>query len=201
MNKDSALALRERLRSSAEQTGSRLGFSALQDDGKLYHDEVGDLARWTQRLSLAGRWPHLPLGEGAPACPGLRFEVWFFQGKKDEEILLLLLCGGDHGLDDLQRHLAPTFKELLEGGRYAKRYRPLEPIVSKFYPGVVGLGRRVSLQPAKAEPALVQLLEDALKPVDGAIAAWDPNGEAAERFKTECSAYDPLAALKAKFGK
>src|SRR5687768_10520895 len=108
MKKDDALALRERLRALATQTAAKAGFPALADDGKLYHDELADAARWAQRLSLAGRWPHVPAGAGPAVCPGLRFEVWFFPGKaKEEEVLCLLLCDGARTLAPLAAHLRP----------------------------------------------------------------------------------------------
>lgn len=202
MKKDDALDLRERLRASADKTAARLGVSGLADDGKLYHDEAADTARWAQRLSVPSRWPHREIAAGAPACPGLRFEVWYFAGKaKDEELMLLALCDGEHDLAPLQKHLAPVFKQLIEGGKFARRYKPLEPMVAKFYPHAVGVGRRAPIQPAKAEAALDQLLEDALKLLDQAVAEWDPTGEAPAKFEAACAAYDPLAALKAKFGK
>jgi hypothetical protein len=202
MKKDDALDLRERLRAVAEQAAARAGVAGLADDGKLYHDEVNDLARWAQRLSVPGRWPHLAVEAGQPACPGLRYEVWYMAGKaKDEELLLLLLCDGEHGLDGLQATLKAPFKQLVEGGKYARRYKPLEPLVTTFYPQAIGVGRRSPLDPAKAGAALTQLLDDSLKLIDQAVAAWDPSGEAPARFKEACAAYDPLAALRAKFGK
>ena len=201
MKKDDALDLRERLRAAALQTAQRLGVDALSDDGKLYHDELDGVARWAQRLSVSGRWPHQSVEAGQAAHPGLRFEVWYFAGKKDEELLMLALCASDQGLEGLQTQLAPTFKTLIEGGKYARRYKALEPMVTRFYPGVTGVGRRAPLQPAKAEAAIQQLIEDALKPIDQAVAAWDTSGGAADAFRDAASAYDPLAALKAKFGK
>lgn len=204
MKKDDALALRERLRAVAEETAARLGVTGLEDDGKLYHDEVGDVARWAQRLSVPTRWPHRAVGvAGAPACPGLRFEIWYFAGKAsiDEELLLLVLCDGEHGLAPLQAHLKPVFQQLIEGGKYARRYKPLEPAIAKFYPGAIGVARRSPILPAKAEAALTQLLDDALKLLDQAVAAHDPDGRAPAAFEAACGTYDPLAALKAKFGK
>lgn len=204
MKKDDALALRERLRAVAEETAARLGVAGLEDDGKLYHDEVGDVARWAQRLSVPARWPHKAVGvAGAPACPGLRLEIWYFAGKanKDEELLFLALCDGENGLGPLQGHLKPVFQQLIEGGKYARRYKALEPMVAKFYPGAIGVGRRSPVLPAKAEAALNQLLDDTLKLLDQAVAAHDPEGKAPADFEAACGAYDPLAALKAKFGK
>jgi hypothetical protein len=201
MKKDDALDLRERLRAVALQTADRLGGPALADDGKLYHDEVDGLARWAQRLSVPGRWPHQAVEAGQAAHPGLRFEVWYVAGKKYEELYLLALCGVDQGLDALQKAIAPTFKQLVDGGKYARRYKPLEPLIGRFYPGVTGVVRRAPLQIAKAEAAVAQLIEDALKPLDLAVTAWDPAGAAAGEFQDAAAAYDPLAALKAKFGK
>lgn len=202
MKKDDALDLREKLRAVADQTAAKLGVAGLVDDGKLYHDEMDDTARWAQRLSVPTRWPHRAVEAGSPACPGLRYEVWYMAGKaKDEELWLMVLCDGEHGLDALQGALKAPFKQLVEGGKYAKRYKPLEPLVTRFYPGAIGVGRRSPLTLPKAEAALSQLLEDSLKLLDQAVAAWDPDGVAPVRFEEACAAFDPLAALKAKFGK
>lgn len=200
MKKDDAMALRERLRTQALATAAKQGFPQLEEDGKFYHDEVADQARWAQRLSLKGRWPHLASSEGQAACPGLRYEAWFFPGKAQEEtVLFMAVCDRGNGLEDFQKHLGATFKELVEGGKYARRYQPLEPIVTRFYAGATGVGRRVPV--AKAEAAWTQLLEDTLKPLDGAVGKFAGAESLLAQFEAACSAYDPLAALRAKFGK
>lgn len=193
MKKDDALALRDRFRALAE------AFTPpLADDGKFYHDEAGDAARWAQRLSVGGHWPHRASEEGR-AFPGLRLEVWFFPGKpREEEIYLLALCEDAPALAPVRPGLSRAFDELLSGGRYAKRYKALEPLVGRFYPGVLGVGRRVGL--AKAEEGFKQFLQDVVKPLDAAYKAADPDGQHRQAFGAEGEAYDPLAALRAKFG-
>ncbi|HEY9720831.1 MAG TPA: hypothetical protein V6D47_02390, partial [Oscillatoriaceae cyanobacterium] len=131
MNKDSALALRERLRTAAEKAAARLNLP-ITDDGKLYHDELDGTAHWAQRLSRPSSWPHLPAEGGAPACAGLRYEVWFPQGKGDAPMRVMLLCGAEHGLDTLQSTLTPFFRDLVDGGKFAKRYKPIDAIVTRF---------------------------------------------------------------------
>lgn len=195
MNKDSALALRDRLRTAAEQAAIRLGYP-IADDGKLYHDELGGAAHWAQRLSRPSSWPHLPGEAGAPACPGLRYEVWFPQGKADEPLRVMLLCGAEHGLAGFQAAIAPVFRELVEGGKFAKRYKPIDAAVTRFYAGSVGVMRAVPAD--KAEAGLLQLLEDSLKRLDAAVQGSAPEATAA--FEAACRAYDPLAALKQRFG-
>lgn len=198
MKKDDAMALRERLRSQALATAAKAGFPQLEEDGKFYHDEISDQARWAQRLSLKGRWPHLASSEGQPACPGLRYEAWYFPGKAQEEtVLFMIMVEPSNGLEDFQKHLAPAFKELVEGGKYARRYQPLEPVVQKFYAGATGVCRRAPL--AKAEAFWTQLIEDSLKPLDAAVDKYE--GSVVADFEAACATYDPLAALKAKFGK
>lgn len=199
MKKDEALSWRERVLAQALETARKQGFEALAEDGKLYHDEIDQVGRWAQRFSLAGRWPHAGAGAEHPACPGLRYEVWYFAGKaKEETALLLVLAEPSRGLEPLCKHLAPTFKTLVEGGKYARRYTKLEPLVTRFYPEAVGVGRRVPL--AKLTAGWSQLLEDSLKPLDAAFAQWDGAEGASERYMAECAAYDPLAALRQKFG-
>lgn len=201
MKKDDALALRERLRAASEQAASRWGFSALADDGKLSHDEAGDMARWAQRLSLRDRWPHG--GDGSAPCNGLRYEVWYFPGtsKPDETLWIGVLCQASPALEPLRKALQPAFQDLIASGRYAKRYKTLEPLIDTFYPGAIGVGRRVPAQAAKAEAGVLQFLEDSLKPVDAAYAAADPDGAIRAAFGAECQAYDPLAALKQRFSR
>jgi hypothetical protein len=179
LKKDDAVALRERLAAAGSQAAAKAGFDGLADDGKLSHDEVADVARWALRMSLPGRWPH------RYDAPGLRFEAWFFQGKPkpDEEVLLLVVAREDGP--------AEAFTELVEGGKFARRYKPLEPLVSKFYPGATGICRRAPL--AKAEAAWIQLITDACKPLDAAIAARGPGA-------AEVAAVDPMEALRKKFG-
>jgi hypothetical protein len=179
MKKDDAMALRERLAGAGAQAAAKAGFEGLADDGKLSHDEVGEVARWALRMSLPGRWPH------RPDAPGLRFEAWFFQGKPkpDEEVLLLAVARADGP--------AEAFTELVEGGKYARRYKPLEALVQRFYPDAIGISRRAPV--AKAEAAWTQLVADALKPLDAAIAARGPGAEQVE-------AIDPMEALRKKFG-
>lgn len=179
MKKDDVMALRERLALAGAQAATKAGLEGLADDGKLSHDEVGEVSRWALRMSAPGRWPH------RHDAPGLRFEAWFFQGKPrpDEEVLLMAVAREDGP--------AEAFKELVEGGKYAKRYKPLEPLIGKFYPGAIGVSRRAPL--AKAEAAWVQLVGDAVKPLDAAIAARGPGAAKVE-------AVDPLEALRKKFG-
>lgn len=195
MKKDDALQWRERFLAIAEATGARLGLP-LAEDGKLYHDEVAGQARWAQRFSRPGRWPH----RAAPdACPGLRYEIWYPAGK-DEVLRFVLLCDAERGLDALQTALAPTFRELVEGGRYARRYKAIGPEVQGFYAGAVGIERGAPARAEKAEPAFSQFLDDTLRPIESALAAWDADGTALARFEAACAAYDPLSALRAKFG-
>lgn len=189
MKKDEALAWREKFLVVASRAG-------LAEDGKLYHDEADGVARWAQRFSLNGRWPH----RAAPdACPGLRYEVWCPQGNSDE-LRLLLLCDASNGLEALQRALGPVLKDLVEGGRYARRYRPIGAEVRRFGAHLEGIERVLAARPGKAEPAFAQLIEDSFKPIEAAVAAWNADGEALVRFEAACAAYDPLAALKARFG-
>lgn len=200
MKKDEAMALREKLRAQAIATAAKLGYPQLDDDGKFYHDETAELARWAQRLSLKGRWPHLASSEGQVPCPGLRYEVWFFPGKQQEEtVLLVIACEAANGLEPLQRHLEATFKEFVEGGKYARRYQPLDSTVKRFYADATGISRRVPL--AKAEAGWTQLIEDTLKPLDGAVSKYADAETLVADFTATCSSYDPLAALKARFGK
>lgn len=202
MLKDEALRWRERLAPVATAAAARAGVAGLADDGKLYHDEMDGQARWAQRLAAPG-WPHAAIGVGQPARPGLRLEVWYRPGKpnKDEELGLYLLIAGEPALAPLHARLVPVWAALLGGGKAAGRYKDagaLEPLVARLEPGVAGVGRRVGVNPAKAEAALAQLVEDAFKPVAAAVAAWAAEG-GAEAF--EASPVDPLAALRDRFGK
>jgi hypothetical protein len=119
-------------------------------------------------------------------------EAWFFQGKPraDEEVLLAVLA------TQAQDALAPAFKELETGGKYARRYKPLEPLVKRFYPEAVGICRRAPLTPAKLEAAWGQLVTDCLKPLEQALQAWDPEGS-----RRAVEAVDPLEALRQKFSR
>ncbi|MFP5500996.1 MAG: hypothetical protein ACLGIN_00815 [Candidatus Sericytochromatia bacterium] len=194
MKKDDALALRERLRALAAQQAPELA-----DDGKLYHDEVDGTARWAQRLSRPDAWPHLGPDGDRPACPGLRYEVWFFQGKAaDETVWLMALVDEAHGLEPLARHLAPTFKTLIEGGKYARRYQALPALVTRFHPGTTGICRQVPVK--KLDEAFKQLLTDTIKPIASAFSAWEGAPSASAAFAEACASFDPLAALKKRFG-
>ncbi len=202
MLKDDALSWRERLAPVAARAAARAGVEGLADDGKLYHDEVDGQARWAQRLAAPG-WPHAAIGVGLPARPGLRLEVWYRPGKpgKDEELGLYLLIADEPALAGLRARLEPIWASLLGGGKAAGRYKAvaaLEPLAPRLEPGVAGVGRRVGVTPAKAEAALAQLVEDALKPVAAAVAAWTAEGGATA---FEATPVDPLAALRDKFGK
>jgi hypothetical protein len=201
MLKDDALKLRERLAPVAARAAEKAGVAGLADDGKLYHDEVGEEARWAQRLAPPG-WPHAAIGAGTPARPGLRLEVWYRPGKPkpDEQLAMLLVCADEPALAGLRMRLEPVWATLLGGGKAAGRYKAveaLEPLAVRLEPGIVGIARHAPVNPAKAEAALAQLVEDALKPVAAAVAAWAADGGAAA---FEASPVDPLAALRAKFG-
>ena len=202
MLKDDALKWRDRLTPVAARAAARAGVAGLADDGKLYHDEVDGEARWTQRLAAPG-WPHAAIGVGTPARPGLRLEVWYRPGKpgKEEVLSLLLLCADEPALAGLRALLEPVWASLLGGGKAAGRYKAvagLEPLAVRLEPGVVGIGRQVGVNPAKAEAALAQLVEDVLKPVTAALTAWSAGG-GAEAFAA--TPVDPLAALRDRFGK
>lgn len=201
MKKEDALALRERLRGLAGPVAARLGLP-LAEDGKLYHDELADgTARWAARWTLAGRWPHAGAGAAGGACPGLRLEVWFFPGKGEGEVLLAALCAGAPHLETFQAHMAPAFTELVEGGRYARRYRVPEPLVSRFHPGTVGVCRRMPADPpAKLEAAFSQFVEEAAKALDSRFASFEGQADLAERFLAACQTTDPFALLRQRFG-
>ena len=194
MKKDDALALGDRLAEAARQAAEKAGYAGLSADLKRVHDEVDGVGRWALRLALPS-WPH------QPKAPGLRLEAWLFQGKPkpDEEALLLVV---DAGLDDALRRkvLEPAFKELVEGGKFARRYKPLEPLVLRFYPHAAGAMRRApAAVPAKLEAAWVQLVTDALKPLAAALDAWDPDG-LKRAARGEAGPADPMEALRKKFG-
>lgn len=195
VRKDDALALRDKLAAAARQAASKAGFDDLIEDGKLFHDEVGDVARWAIRLSPSQHWPH------RPDAPCLRFEVWCFAGKPrpDEEVLLAVLLGADDAPDGLPAAVAPAFAELEQGGKYARRYKALEPLVRSFYPSALGVCRRAPLAWGKLEPAWMQLVTDVLKPLTTAVTAWDPDGTRRDASR-EAAAPDAMDALRRKFG-
>lgn len=200
MLKEDALKWRDRLGPAAARAAAKAGVANLADDGKLYHDEVDGQARWAQRLAAPG-WPHAASHAGAPARPGLRLEIWYPPGKprKDEEVTLLALVADEPALARLRDRLEPVWSSLLGGGKAAGRYKALEavePLAVRLEPGVAGIARRVAANPAKAEAALQQLIDDALKPIAQAVAAWAQEGGAAT---FDATPIDPLAALRAKF--
>jgi hypothetical protein len=200
MKKDEALHFCETARRITREVAGKLEFPRFIDDGKLYFDEWDKGSRWAQRFSLAGHWPHVAPISGVVAAPGLRYEIWYFSSKHEEELRLLLLCG-EAELASLQMHLAPTFKAFIEGGRYAARYQTIEPLVSQLYRGVTGIQRRISTKSAKAETAIAQLLQDTLKPLDAAFTSWPGAEHAYEHFKASRANFDPVAALQQHFKK
>lgn len=197
MNKADAQAWQARM---ATFLAARSG-PALADDGRLVHDEWDGRGRWAQRFAGPGRWPHA----AGPGRAGLRYELWYPQGKvpagkgaKPEEIGLYVLLARRPELAGLQAGLAPLFEEFVVGGKYARRYQPIAGLVTALYPDTLGVGRVAPAVPAKAEEALETFLRDTLDPIEKAVSAWSGAGGQTEYAE---AAYDPIAELARKFGK
>jgi hypothetical protein len=195
MKKDDAIAIRERLAVAGVKAAAKAGYD-LEDDGKLRHDEVGDLSRWALRMAPASSWPH------RPDLPGLRFEAWFFAGKPrpEEEVLLMLVLAGEDLPPALAQAMAPAFEELVQGGKFARRYRPVDNTVTRFYPRAIGIVKHAPTVISKLEAAWIQLVSDAYKPVQAALRTWDPDGKLLKHVAAT-NAQDPFEALGRKFSK
>jgi hypothetical protein len=193
MRKDDAIALSARMATAGTTAATKAGYS-LSDDGRLSHDEVAGVARWALRMAPDSGWPH------RADMPGLRFEAWFFAGKPkpDEEVLLMLVLAGADLPQGLTAAMVPAFNDLVTNGKYAKRYRPIEPMAADFYPGALGIVKRMPIAITKLVPAWEQLVADAYKPVQGALRAWDPDGTLATRVASAI-APNPFEALGRKF--
>jgi hypothetical protein len=195
MKKDEVVQRRERVVATLNEALAKLGHGPLTDDGKLYHTEIDGENSWAQRLSRRGQWPHLPEGAGTLALPGLRYEVWYFQKRK--EIWIGLLCSRREAAQALSDALKPQWREWQTSGKYAKRYVPLDAVWQRQYPDTDGIWRTAPLDD-KMEKALEQLVRDTLPAIDKAMAVADPQGALAEGFAKAGAERDLMAELAAK---
>lgn len=198
MKKDEVLQRRERLLETVNAALAKLGQEPVADDRKLYHSEIDGENSWAQRLSRPDRWPHLPEGAGTLALPGLRYEVWYFQKRK--EAWVALLCSRRDAAGKLSEALKSQWQEWLTSGKYAKRYVALDDTWERQYPDTDGIWRTAPLDD-KLEKAVEQLIRDTLPGIDKALAAADPQGDLAKGFAEAGQERDLLAELAAKFGK
>jgi len=211
MKKDDALKLRDRLLLALNTALVDLHLPELQEDGKLYHEEVAGENRWAMRLSRQGVWPHVPAGAGIVATPGLRYEVWFFQ--KRDELWFGLVCPRSRLLAPTRDALKPWWKTWVESGTYARRYKPLDPVWLRSYPDSDGVWRSAPADDKFEKNTLSPLLtlvrdtlpgiEKALAPVTSASSVSEgASGEAptlAEAFQQAAAARNPLQELAAHF--
>jgi len=191
VNKAEILIWRDRLLQTAQQASQKVGGPPLRDDGKLYHLEYEGENLWFQRLS-AEIWPHLAEGAAHLACPGLRYEVAYFQ--KQPQWQIALLCGSHD--PELQQLMQPLFHRFLEDGRYAKRYRPLGPLWKSVDRETIGVQR--TLAPDKLPKAMSMLIDETFKPVHHTLLKDDPHW--GQRFQKSGQERDLLAELQAHFG-
>lgn len=198
MKKDEVLQRREKLLETVNAALAKLGREPLTDDGKLYHAEIDGENRWAQRLSRPAIWPHVPEGAGVLALPGLRYEIWYFQKRK--EAWIGLLCSRRDAAGHLSAALQDHWQDWRTSGKYAKRYGALDDIWERQYPDTDGIWRTAPLDD-KLEKAVEQLVRDTLPGIEKALAAADPEGGLARDFTATGQERDLLAELAAKFGK
>ncbi len=207
MKKNDALQMQSRL----GQLASKATALDLQDDGKLYHHALDERAFWTQRLAVPHQWPHRgSCAEGVQ--PGLRLEVWYFQGRgtpnaqkgdsQSEIVWLLGLCAAHEALAELDDCLTDTWLHLLESGKYAKRYVSLDPFVKRIYPGCTGVMRTIAVEPNKRfEEGVAVFFQDLVPLLSSAAHKWDPDGHRREQFLSGAVDEDPFEKLRRNFGK
>jgi hypothetical protein len=198
MKKDEVLQRRERLLEGLNAALAKLGQEPLADDGKLYHSEIDGENSWAQRLSRPERWPHLPERGRDLALPGLRYEIWYFQKRK--EAWIGLLSSRREAAQTLTDALKPQWQEWVSSGKYAKRYAQLNDVWARQYPDTDGIWRTAPLDD-KLDRAVEQLVRDTLPGIDKALAVADPQGELAQGFATAGQERDLMAELAAKFNK
>lgn len=198
MKKDDALDRREKVLRTLNEELTRLGKAPLSDDGKLYHAELDGENRWAQRLSRPGLWPHVAEGQAALAMPGLRYEVWYFQ--KRPEAWIALLCNRREPAGALTQALAPWWREWVSGGKFARRYAPLNQDWEHLYPETDGIWRTVPLDD-KLEKGLITLVRDTLPGLEKVLATVDAEGTLAGDYQQAGQERDLLAELAAKFNK
>jgi hypothetical protein len=198
MKKDEVLQRRERLLSTVNEALAKLGHEPLADDGKLYHSEIDGENSWAQRLSRPERWPHLPERGRDLALPGLRYEIWYFQKRK--EAWIALFCNRRDAAGVLSDALKTQWQDWLTSGKYAKRYVALNETLQRQYPDTDGIWRTAPLDD-KLEKAVEQLVRDTLPGIDKALAAADPQGGLAQGFAAAGQERDLMAELAAKFNK
>ena len=108
--------------------------------------------------------------------------------------------------------LKPCWLEWVEGGKFARRYKPIEGLWQTAYPQTDGIWRAVPVDARsdRLEQALLTLVRDTLPGVEKAVerAAEKAGGKAASggtavnlaaEFKAANEARNPLAELAAKF--
>lgn len=203
MKKDDALQRRDQLISALRLELEGLALPALTEDSKLYHDEIEGENCWAIRLSRPGIWPHVGAGgpSAPPVTPGLRYEIWLFQ--KREEALIGLVCPRPRMPASVLDALKPWWKEWVEGGKFARRYKPLDALWLKRYPDSLGIWRSTPLD-EKLERHLCQLVRDTLpglqKALDPILSQGELAKELAKVFADSATARNPLQELAQHFG-
>lgn len=199
MKKIDALEWYDRILRAATSLSEQRALGAVQHNGRLVFDELEDEACWAGRWALDS-WPFVPDQSEQPTRPGLRFEVWFRPGRNaDIPITLMLLCAGEPALAPLRTHLSSVWNELLKSGKTAGRYQSVEQLdklALRFDGGAQGIGRHVSADWRKVEPALERLMLDTHKVVSSAVDAWR---QAGSEIAFNSPPTDPFQALRNKF--
>lgn len=199
MKKDDALQRRDQLVSAVKLELEGLSLPALTEDGKLYHEEIEGENSWAVRLSRPGIWPHVASGGASapPVTPGLRYEIWLFQ--KREEALIGLVCPRPRMPAPVLDALKPWWKEWVEGGKFARRYKPLDALWLKRYPDSMGIWRSTPLN-EKLEQHLCQLVRDTLPGLQKSLDPLLLDGALAATFGEAAAARNPLQELANHFG-
>jgi hypothetical protein len=195
MKKDDVLKRREQALVTLNSRLSTLSLPQLIDDGKLYHEEIEGENRWAQRLSAPG-WPHVSASQNTVSTPGLRYEIWYFQ--KRSELWLGLLHTASPATTALSAQLKPQWKDWLESGRYARRYRALTATWQKSCPGSEGIWRELAGE-KKLDEALELLVRDTLPVLEKLLAELDPTRTLELAQLEHARARNPLEELASRF--
>lgn len=224
LKKDDALKLRDRLLTALNQALMEVHLPALDEDGKLHHEEIDGENRWAMRLSRKDLWPHVAPTPGIVTTPGLRYEVWFFQ--KRAEVWFALVCPRTRLPAPARESLKPWWKNWVESGTYARRYKPIDGVWLKSYPDTDGIWRSAPADDRFEHrfdknllAPLVTLVRDTLpgiekaldlgntpplsgQPSEKASSPVEPAAQAsslAQAFQQAAAARNPLQELAEKF--
>jgi hypothetical protein len=199
------LALRQRILKAATSGVERKHLAMPTPDARPYPQEVDSELFWVDRLSHPGHWPHTGYGDAPAPVPGLRYEVWYFQ--KREACLLTLLQEAHPALADLTPEMDRLFLAFVEEGRYAKRYQPVPArtpeaeLILRVAPNSHGIWRSAPIAEEKLAKALETLITDTQPAVTKLLTQVDPSHSLVARLREAVAERDPLAELKARFGK